>query len=205
MTWSELATLTLNRTWQFSDPTAAVYFRLSQETPSYDYVFRLAQFDGDSLLIGSEVILGIEPQVIELPPPPLMRPDRQIGVRVYNRARIPTSWSIVLEESDAMPITNPVTATVTFPSAAVSTSITVPAATISTAIVAANPNRKGLTIHNNSTARLYLDHDASVSATDFAVLLEAGGFYEVPREYATLAVSGIWAAANGNCLVREFV
>jgi hypothetical protein len=205
MTWTSLATVTLSRAWQFSELTESTYFRLRQEAPSYDYGFRISQFDDNSLLIGPEIVLGAESQVLDLSPPPLMNPNRRIGLRVYNRARVPAAWTVILEESDAMPIANPVTATVTFPSAAAATSTTVAAATVTTAIVAANANRKGLTIFNNSTARLYLDHDASVSATDFAVLLEAGGFYEVPREYAPLAMSGIWTAVNGNCLVREFV
>ena len=83
-----------------------------------------------------------------------------------------------------------------------STSSTVASATTSTTILAANSNRKGCTIWNDSTATLYIDFDSSCSTSDFAVKISAGGYYEMPFNY-TGAISGIWIAANGSALVRE--
>jgi hypothetical protein len=79
----------------------------------------------------------------------------------------------------------------------------VPAATSTTTILAANEDRKGASICNASTATLYLELGSTVSATDFAVALGAGDYFEVPYNY-TGAIAGLWTAANGNAMVREF-
>jgi hypothetical protein len=101
-----------------------------------------------------------------------------------------------------MPLSNPVSVVVPSSAGTTSTLTTVAAATISTAILPANASRKDAKIHNNSTARLYLAFGATASTASFSVLLEAGGFYEMAIAY-TGAISGIWAAANGNALVTE--
>jgi len=48
-----------------------------------------------------------------------------------------------------------------------------------------------------------MDLDAAATAADYAAKLDPGGYYEVPFGF-TGAISGIWSAANGNALVREF-
>jgi hypothetical protein len=50
---------------------------------------------------------------------------------------------------------------------------------------------------------LYLELGATAGASAFTARLGAGGYYEVPFTY-TGAISGIWDAANGSALVREF-
>jgi hypothetical protein len=73
-------------------------------------------------------------------------------------------------------------------------------------ILAANPNRIGAFITNDSTAILYLDlTGGTASITSYTVQLAAnGGTHEVPFGYTGL-ITGIWAAANGNARVTEFV
>lgn len=90
------------------------------------------------------------------------------------------------------------------PTSATATPTTVPSAIASTPILVANAARKGATVWNDSTATLYLDLDAEVSLINYAAKLGPGDYYEVPFGF-TGALAGIWSAANGNALVREFV
>lgn len=101
-----------------------------------------------------------------------------------------------------MALYNPSSVTVTLPSSDTSTPTTVAASATSTTVLAANSNRRGATIWNESTATLYLKFGATASTTAFTVKLSAGGYYEVPFNY-TGVISGIWSAANGNALVEE--
>ncbi len=76
---------------------------------------------------------------------------------------------------------------------------------VSVTLLAANSNRLGAIIWNNSASDLYVDLDAEASASNFAVKVAAdGGYYELPFAY-TGVVSGIWDTADGNAMVREFL
>lgn len=101
-----------------------------------------------------------------------------------------------------MALYNPSSVTVVESTSSTSTPSTVAASTSSQTIAAANANRKGLTIWNNSTANLYIDFDSAATASDAAVSIAAGGYFEMPFNYTGI-ISGIWSAANGNALVRE--
>lgn len=101
-----------------------------------------------------------------------------------------------------MPLNNPATVTVNTPTSSTATPSTVTASTTTITVLAANSNRKGGTVWNNSTAKLYIEFGATASTSAFTAILEAGGYYEIPFSY-TGAISGIWLAANGNALVRE--
>jgi hypothetical protein len=101
-----------------------------------------------------------------------------------------------------MALYNPAQVTITESKSSTSTSSTVASAIISGTILAANSNRKGATIWNDSTANLFIDFDAEASTTDYAVKLSPGGYFEMPFSY-TGVISGIWDAANGNARVRE--
>ena len=81
---------------------------------------------------------------------------------------------------------------------------TVTAVTTSAVILAANPERKGASIRNNSSGTLSLEFGATAVAATAAVKLAAGALYEVPYDYVGV-ISGIWSNTNGNALVREFV
>lgn len=91
---------------------------------------------------------------------------------------------------------------------ATGTKSSVASSTSSVTILAANPGRKDATIHNNSTATLYLDlSGGTASATSFTIKIFADGYYELPRNpwgVYTGLITGIWSSANGNAQVTEF-
>jgi hypothetical protein len=71
-------------------------------------------------------------------------------------------------------------------------------------LLAANPNRKGAYVFNNSTGNLYLAFGTVASATAFTVKIAASGYYELPTSPVWQgALSGIWDAANGNAQITE--
>lgn len=84
------------------------------------------------------------------------------------------------------------------------TATTVAAATSNTVILAANANRKGGTIWNNSSGTLSLEFGATAVAATAAVKLAANAMYEIPFDYVGV-IAGIWSNTNGNAQVREFV
>lgn len=84
----------------------------------------------------------------------------------------------------------------------IATATSIASATTSTSLLAANSNRKGVTILNNSTANLFVELGSTASTTAYTVKINSGGYYEVPFNYVG-AISGIWDNANGNALVRE--
>lgn len=74
---------------------------------------------------------------------------------------------------------------------------------VSTTLLAANANRLGATIHNDSTAVLYVKFGATASTTSFTVKMVADAYYEVPFWY-TGRIDGIWASdASGAARVTE--
>ncbi|MEH2261037.1 hypothetical protein [Nostoc sp.] len=101
-----------------------------------------------------------------------------------------------------MALFNPATATLVESTSGTSTPTTVASSTTSGIILAANSNRKGATIWNDSTATLYLEFGATATTSAFTAKLSPSGYFEVPFHY-TGVISGIWSAANGNALVRE--
>lgn len=82
------------------------------------------------------------------------------------------------------------------------TSVT--AAVASTTVLAANANRKGMMLYNDSTAILYLAFAATASTTSYTLQVAAGGYYEMPiKPVYTGLLTGIWSAANGSVRVTE--
>lgn len=81
--------------------------------------------------------------------------------------------------------------------------VTVVASIITTStILAANVNRKGATIYNDSTKILYLTLAATTTLTAYTVQLAKQSYYEVPYHYTGI-ISGLWSAANGSAVVTE--
>jgi len=73
-----------------------------------------------------------------------------------------------------------------------------------TTILAANANRKGATIYNNSTSILYIAL-ANVDATlSWSVILFPGGILSVSNNDYTGAIKGVWATVDGTAQVTEF-
>lgn len=83
------------------------------------------------------------------------------------------------------------------------TSVTADTAT--TTLLAANSNRVGATILNDSTATLYLrlSTTGDASATNRSVDIGPSDYYELPYGY-TGRVEGIWSAVNGAARITEF-
>jgi len=85
----------------------------------------------------------------------------------------------------------------------------VASSTTSVTLMAANANRRSLTIYNNSTANLFVCFDATATEAACKVPLSGkvngiGGFYEMPTgQIYTGVISGIWASANGNASIYE--
>lgn len=106
-----------------------------------------------------------------------------------------------------MPLNNPVAVNVLpVTSSNVSrVTIAVPAdITIPQILVAANVNRDGLTIWNDSSGNLLLELGAAPTPSTYTAKIAPGGYYELPYLYIG-QVQGLWDAPGGNgVLVREF-
>jgi len=100
--------------------------------------------------------------------------------------------------------TNPVPVSSGSGSAATGTQTSVAASASDVTILAANENRKGAAIYNDSSAVLYLLLASGTSSTTNHTVQVAGGWlYEVPFGY-TGVIKGIWASATGSARVTEF-
>ncbi len=97
--------------------------------------------------------------------------------------------------------------TLSVPVASTATKTTVAATAISTTLLAANPDRKGFVIVNNTNKVLSIDYAASTSTTDFLQQIPqiAGGqASSFSESNYTGVISGIWASAtSGGALIRE--
>lgn len=98
-----------------------------------------------------------------------------------------------------MPLSNPPS----FPKPGTCTASTVAASVTSGSLLAANSARSGFSVWNASTAIMYIDFAATVTAAAYAVRIDPAGYFEMAFGY-TGQVSAIWSAANGSALVREF-
>lgn len=103
-----------------------------------------------------------------------------------------------------MALYNPATSTAVEVASSTSTPTTVASSATSVTLLSSNSNRKGATFWNESTANLFIEFGATATLIAFTAKLSPGGYYEVPFHY-TGVISGIWAAANGNALVRELI
>lgn len=79
----------------------------------------------------------------------------------------------------------------------------VSASASSTQVFASNANARLRTVHNDSTAALYLKFGATASTTSYTVRLDADAYYEFPTPLYTGAVDGIWASATGSARTTE--
>jgi hypothetical protein len=69
-------------------------------------------------------------------------------------------------------------------------------------LLAANADRLGATIFNDSSAILYVRLGTTASTSNFTVKMVADAYYEVPFNY-TGRIDGIWASATGNARITE--
>jgi hypothetical protein len=86
------------------------------------------------------------------------------------------------------------------------TTTSVASSATSVLILAANANRKGLTVSNTSTQKLYLSFSTPATTTNAFVVLGEDGFLQFDQQLVpTGAIYGIWASANGTTQVTEYV
>jgi hypothetical protein len=191
----------ISRNWSYTPETEAEVFRFSVVSGDFGASgigqYEVGQFDAD----GSGYFLRryrTEPfgLIVQCKTPVLFETHR-LGFRVpigFN------PFVLKVEVSD-MPISTP--GDQNLQSASV-VSTTVPATTTAVQLVAANPNRKALSIQNASTAVLFIDFDGTVSTTSFQARLASQANFEPPVNY-TGAIHGVWSAVNGAAEIREYV
>lgn len=79
-------------------------------------------------------------------------------------------------------------------------------ATASVQLVAANPNRRGFQIWNNSSNSIYISWDSVSASSTPAIILAAFQSYSMTTGVIwTGPISGIRNAGSGTCTVWEFV
>lgn len=89
------------------------------------------------------------------------------------------------------------------PKAGTGTTTRVATSTTLATLKAANTNRKGLTVYNESAAILYVLCGSGASATNYTYACPANGYYELPYSY-TGGITAILASGTGNAQVTEF-
>lgn len=72
----------------------------------------------------------------------------------------------------------------------------------SVALLAANVNRLGAIIYNDSTALLYVKLGTTASSSDFSKKLAQDEGWEIPYGYTGI-IHGIWGSATGAALLTE--
>jgi hypothetical protein len=76
----------------------------------------------------------------------------------------------------------------------------------SVTILAANANRKGFSISNISTSKLYLSFTNPATTANCFIEVPAGAFLLLDQQcIVPNAIYGIWASANGAAQVTEYV
>ena len=78
----------------------------------------------------------------------------------------------------------------------------VTAAVADTLVLAANADRLGASVVNDSASILYVKFGSGASATSYTVRMTAYAYYEVPFGY-TGQINGFWVSAIGNARVTE--
>jgi hypothetical protein len=76
----------------------------------------------------------------------------------------------------------------------------------SVTILGTNLNRKGFSISNISTSKLYLSFSSPATTANCFIEIPAGAFLLLDQQLiVTSAIYGIWASANGTAQVTEYV
>jgi hypothetical protein len=81
----------------------------------------------------------------------------------------------------------------------------VTSAAADTTLLAANRNRIGVTVSNDSLSTLYLKYGTGASATSYTVRISSGGYWEMPPPIYTGQINGNWSAADGAARILELV
>jgi hypothetical protein len=119
-----------------------------------------------------------------------------------------TAWTSGTANIGIAPAVNPfeISPTVALAGVGNSAQTGVAASATSVTLLAANPARRGATIHNDATsATLYVRLNASAAANasgGYTTVMPPGAYYEVPANYSG-AITGIWASAAGFANMTE--
>jgi hypothetical protein len=110
---------------------------------------------------------------------------------------IGTEVEIANDEGNPIPTSVPVRTPTT-------TSVTSTAS--STTVLAVNTDRKGISVHNQSTATLYLSFTSpATTASSFLGMAPGSVLFLDQQLIVTNAIYGIWSSANGTAQVTEYV
>jgi len=86
------------------------------------------------------------------------------------------------------------------------TTASVASSASSVTILAANAARKGFSVSNVSTAKLYLSFTNPATTANCFIEVPAGAFLLLDQQMIVgSAIYGIWASANGTAQVTEYV
>jgi len=86
------------------------------------------------------------------------------------------------------------------------TTTSVASSATSVTILASNVNRRGFSISNISTAKLYLSFTSPATTANCFIEVPAGAFLLLDQQLIIgNAIYGIWASANGTAQVTEYV
>lgn len=113
------------------------------------------------------------------------------------------AWPVkVTDGTDTLSV-NPDGSLPTKPKQASTNNITTVASSLANQMfLAANPNRIGATVYNESTQILYLKLGAVASATSYTVQMGPKTYFEAPYGY-TGQIDGLWVGENGFARVGE--
>lgn len=101
---------------------------------------------------------------------------------------------VVASDQSAIPVTPARSSTATLSNVAADTS--------SQTLLAANANRLGAIIVNDSPAKLYVKFGTTASDTSFTAKMFSGDTYEIPFGY-TGRIDGVWSVVVGNARITE--
>ena len=77
--------------------------------------------------------------------------------------------------------------------------------TSDTSLLAANSNRLGVIIYNDSTATLYLKFGTGASSTSFTYYIATKTTWEMETQRYTGAINGCWSSTNGTARITELI
>lgn len=130
---------------------------------------------------------------------------------------VPVSGPLTNDQlrASAVPVSGPLTdallrasavAVTTSAPARTPTTTSISGATSSGLILAANANRKGLSVSNVSTSKLYLSFSTPATVVNSFIEMQPGAFLLLDQQLIVAnAIYGVWTNANGTAQVTEFV
>ena len=132
---------------------------------------------------------------------------REIGATDEGRLKVDIGSATLSVTADGVEIKNdsgnPIPTGVT---TRTPTTTSVASSATSVMVLAANANRKGFSISNISTAKLYLSFTTPATTANCFIEVPAGAFLLLDQQLIVVsAIYGIWASATGTVQVTEFV